>query len=363
MDARRELNNDALAIQRRFVARQEEQNHFRIAFRQILHGNPDSHLVTENLKLFLLNAQGGWGKSTLLNRFIRICAEEDPSFDALVIKIDWELYKVDKELDEVDKAITVMDILHDALTPEYESYFKEFRDKRKRHSEIIKERIEASKEFESMVDLTSDIVALVSPVGGSLVKPAFKTIARTAVPIIAEQRRKFSEWFRRRLNPDDYDLFDDPRGQLSRYFVNAFLKITGDRPLILMLDTAEHLLHVKWIHSGFIKYALPTSDRLLVIIAGRIPEEVRSSIRDNIRDEYIYKSDLENFSRLDIEDYLRLCNEDSNQEIPPSIINFIYEKTKGIPLAVDVIGNALSKGYNLPQIFGDKPEKSGYRFR
>ncbi len=195
MDARKEVNQEALAIQGRFVARQEEQPHFREAFRQILHTRPDTSPTHQSQRLFLLNAQGEWGKSTLLNHFIRICSEEDPSFKSLVIKIDWELYKVDKELDEVDKAIKVMNILHDALTPEYEVHFKEYRANRERLAKISQEEDKASQEFNSWLDLTSDVVNLALPVGYSLVKPAFKTIAQTAVSVIAEQRKSLASGF------------------------------------------------------------------------------------------------------------------------------------------------------------------------
>jgi tetratricopeptide (TPR) repeat protein len=351
MDARKEVNRQALAVQRRFVARREEQQHFREAFRQILHARSDIDLTQQNKRLFLINAQGGWGKTTLLDRFIQICFEEDPSFKSLVIKIDWELYRVDKELDEVDKAIKVMDILYDELTPEYENYFREYRAKRERHAEILQERDRASKEFDGWLDLTADVVELASPVSSPLIKPAIKTIVQTVVPVIAEQRKKFSDWFRRRLRPDDYDLYDDPKGHLSRLFVKALLKAAQKRPLVLMFDTSEHLLHVKWVYSGLIKYTIPDSYQLLLVIAGRIPKEILMYIRNNIRDSYIYKSDLDAFSRIDVEDYLRLCVGET--DIPPNVIDFIHEKTKGIPLAVDVVGNAFTRGYDLPQAFGE----------
>ncbi len=97
-----------------------------------------------------------------------------------------------------------------------------------------------------------------------------------------------------------------------------------------------------------------------MVIAGRIPEEIRASIRNNIRDAYIYKSDLDTFSRFDIEDYLRLCiGDDSQVDIPSTVVDFIHEKTKGTPLAVDVVGNAFAKGYDLhdlQQVFGDGAE-------
>lgn len=352
MDARKEVNQQALAVQRRFVARREEQERFREALRQMLHARSDTDLTQQNKRLFLINAQGGWGKTTLLDRFIQICREEDSSFKSLVIKIDWELYKVDKKLDEVDKAIKVMDILYDNLTPEYENYFREYRAKRERQAEILQERDRASKEFfDGLLDLTADIVEQALPVSSQLSKPAFKTIVQTAVPVIAEQRKKLNDWFRRRLRPDDYDLYDDPKGQLSRLFVKALLKAVEKRPLVLMFDTSEHLLHVKWISSGLIKYTIPESNRLLLVIAGRIPEEILMSMRNNIRDTYIYKSDLDAFSRIDVEDYLRLCV--GKTDIPPNVIDFIHEKTKGIPLAVDVIGSAFTKGYDLSQAFGE----------
>ena len=119
--------------------------------------------------------------------------------------MDWDDYKIDEDLEEPDKAIKAMDVLYDAFMPEYDGHFKEYRAKRERHEQITQDKAQAIQEFDGWVDLASHLVATTP--AGSLGKTAVEAIARTAVPAIREQYKRFSEWFRRKLHPEDYDLY------------------------------------------------------------------------------------------------------------------------------------------------------------
>lgn len=346
MDAREKTNLEFLSVQNKFIARRKEQDTFRASLRHILKTQSNTSSLTQPVsRLFLLNGPGGLGKTTLLNCFIQICREEDPASKSLVIKVDWDDYKIDENLEEPDKAIKAMDVLYDAFMPEYDSYFKEFRAKRERHEQISQEKAQAIQEFDGWVDFASELVAATP--AGSLGKTAVKAIAKTAVPAIQEQYRRFSEWFRHKLHPEDYDLYDDPKGQLSRLFVKGLLKVASDRPLVLMLDTAEHVLHVQWLRTGLTKYTLPETERLLLVIAGRISDPFQTSIRDTIPDSFIYRSDLATFRKFDIIDYLKVClGYESEETIPSGLVDFILQTTQGMPLAVDSVVTALSRGYD-----------------
>ncbi len=281
MDAREKTNLEFLSVQNKFIARRNELDNFRSSLRHVLMIQPNTSSLTQPApRLFLLNGPGGLGKTTLLNRFIQICREEDPALKSLVIKVDWDDYKIDEDLEESDKAIKAK-------------------------------------------------------------------IAKIAVPAIQEQYKRFSEWFRRKLHREDYDLYDDPKGQLSRILVQALLKVASDRPLILMLDTAEHVLHVQWLRTGLTKYTLPETERLLLVFAGRISDPFQTSIRDTVPDSFIYRSDLATFRKFDIIDYLKVCLDYVSEDtIPRGLVDFILQTTQGMPLAVDSVVTALSRGYD-----------------
>src|SRR6266702_4048590 len=346
MDAREKTNLEFLSVQNKFIARRNEQDNFRASLRHVLKAQSNTSSFTQPVpRLFLLNGIGGLGKTTLLNRFIQICRDEDPTSKSLVIKVDWVDNKIDEGLEESDKAIKAMDVLYDAFTPEYDAYFKEYRAKRERHEQISQEKAQAIQEFDGWVALASDLVAATP--AGPLGKTAVKAIAKTAVPAIQEQYRRFSEWFRRKLHPEDYDLYDDPKGQLSRLLVQALLKVARERPLVLMLDTAEYVLHVQWLRTGLTKYTLTETERLLLVIAGRISDPFQISIRDTIPDSFIYRSDLATFRKFDIIDYLKVClGYESEEAIPIGLVDFILQTTQGLPLAVDSVVTALSRGYD-----------------
>src|SRR6266496_2691069 len=346
MDVRKKLSAESFLMQKKFISRQNEQKVFAESFQYVLSKQntslPSSRSVS---RLFLVNGQGGLGKTTLLSRFIQICRDVDQTLEALVVKIDWSEYQIDEGLEEVEKAVKVMDVLHDILTPKYDPYFKEYRAKRERHEQISQEKAQAIPEFDGWVDFTSDLVAATP--AGPLGKAAFKAIAKTAVPEILEQRRRFSDWFRRKLHPEDYDLYDDPKGQLSRLFVQALLEITHERPLVLLFDTAEHVLHVHWLRTGLIKYTIPETERILLVIAGRITDPERMSIRDAIPDSFIYSTNLDTFSKFDITHYLKVCQDyKSENDVSSKLVDFVQQTTHGVPLAVDLVVTALSKGYD-----------------
>jgi hypothetical protein len=61
-----------------FVGRQSEQQRFRTTLRQLnsLHDTTDDDIVDEYAQIFLVVAEGGMGKSTLLRRFEVMVKEE-----------------------------------------------------------------------------------------------------------------------------------------------------------------------------------------------------------------------------------------------------------------------------------------------
>ena len=80
MDAREKTNLEYLSVQNKFIASSNELDNFRLSFRHVLKIQPNASSLTQPApRLFLLNGPGGLGKTTLLNRFIQICREEDPT--------------------------------------------------------------------------------------------------------------------------------------------------------------------------------------------------------------------------------------------------------------------------------------------
>jgi tetratricopeptide (TPR) repeat protein len=346
-DARATLEQDSSDVLRHFVGRREEQERFKRSF-QRLTGKEMAVGGTE--RLFIFHAEGGFGKSTLLNRLLKLGSEDDPASEVTVVKIDWERDKLPKHASEVEKALRAMDVLCRKLSPFYGHIFDRYRALRRRHAELTDEQERASQEYDwqaGVVDAphaTSDVELN----SGSLHSSTYEVTAR----LVSEERTKFRNWFRRKLHDNDFALYDDPKGQLSRAFVSGLILATQSRPLVLMFDTVEFLLHLNWSFSGLIKHTVPETDRLILVLAGRIPDGVHVAIRNTIRDSLIFESNLKPFSELDVADYLK--SKGLFREGPQGVglARFVWEKSgKGIPLAVDAIVNALANGYDLENVF------------
>ena len=365
MDIRKNIDLDIAKVQKKFIARKDEQDKFRSILKDLLNKSNE-----DNKRLFLINGEGGFGKTTLINKFIQICNEEDPKKNSLVVKIDWELFKIENKLSEPEKAIKMMDVIHDIFTPTYDNYFKNYRIKRKQHDKLNQAKSNSVPEFEKVINQTTNAMKTIAKLSDpsdigcidstAQVAQSVAPIIQTFTPYLEDQTKKFNEWFKRKIKPDDYDLYDDPKGQLSKLIVKAILSVSNEKPLVLLFDTVEHILHINWFRSGLIKYAVPENRSILFVVAGKIPSENLAAFRNTIRDDYIQKSDLSTFSRFDIEDYVELRSKHLSDNMESYKFARLIEKvTFGIPLAVDTVLTALLDGYNI-NIFKNEDYESKF---
>src|SRR5258708_8209854 len=97
MDARTNVTIESSLILKKFISREKEQKAFVEAFRHIVNRQlntppPSSHSVS---RLFLVNGQGGLGKTSLLSRFIQICRDVDQTSEPLVLTITYSHNQID----------------------------------------------------------------------------------------------------------------------------------------------------------------------------------------------------------------------------------------------------------------------------
>src|ERR1041384_7091122 len=98
----------------RFVGRFAEQQMFRTTLRQLaaLRERGDDELTDDELsyaQIFLVAAEGGMGKTTLLRRFAAIVEENKEGAGAKALYLDWERHAPIADPDKL------MRVLHDAL--------------------------------------------------------------------------------------------------------------------------------------------------------------------------------------------------------------------------------------------------------
>lgn len=317
-----------------FVARKKEQEQFKKTLHYLL--NISSNQVEPTL--LIINSNGGMGKSSLINQFQLIAKEEELEINPkpLIIKIDWDDHNISKNLPEQDKAIKLMDLITFYFPNEYQQYFSEYQQTRDQYTDILKRKAEYQQN-QNPSNLTDESLKIDS----------------NFLQKINQEKDAFNRDFRNKLSSEEQLIFDDPKCCLSRLFVNSLLTLSSKHPLVLLLDTVETILDIKYLYSGLIKYTIPRSKNILLVLAGRISREVETSIRNTLEDIYLYKAELETFSVFDIKDYFIQRFNQSEESISESFVKKLYEITDGIPIAVEMIATAFAQDEQSLNSFQD----------
>ncbi len=177
----------------RFVGRHAEQQLFRATLRQLaaLRGRPDAQLTDDDLsyaQIFLVAAEGGMGKSTLLRRFAEIVREDADGAGALALYLDWERHPL------IGSPDRIMDVLHQELCAAgFEGELQPYRDAQVRRAEAQRKAADAEEKYRS----------LMHGAGGP------------------EELRAFIQ---KKLAPDEWKLYDDAEA-LTEPFMEALNRI------------------------------------------------------------------------------------------------------------------------------------------
>jgi hypothetical protein len=308
----------------RFVGRFAEQQLFRATLRELaaLHDRGDEQLTDDELsyaQIFLIAAEGGMGKTTLLRRFAAIVEENIEGAGAQALYLDWERHAPIADPDKL------MRVLHDALCAAgFEREMQPYRDTIARRGAAQKKAADAEEKYKSLASFGGKAAQLASGglLDGELVAEGIHAGARG----LADLR----EFIRKKLDPDEWKLYDDPDA-VTEMFMDALNSIaTPKQPLALLLDTYELADRFdSWLR----KRALPQSNpRLIWALAGREGQPFIRRYEDEFGATLIGRILLDTFARPDIVAYLQQCGIATPDD---ELIDRLQALSRGIPLALE----------------------------
>ena len=310
-----------------FIGRADELYEFRTALKALIH----PELVMQSRRVFLLDGQGGWGKSTLLSRYVDICDEEKEHI--FWIYIDWERADIE--------AYRSTSMMMDHLAGQFENKYRD----ELIHFQNFRTFQKAVAEQRGQVATTVDTLS-----------SQFKGQMQNEV--------EFERFLSNRLSLRELDIFR-PQLKLSKAFVSDLLEIVKVRPVVFLFDTWEVVRQYadQWLRTGLLQHCLTHRDlghRFLFVIAGRwMSEEDRAIYFDDIR-RYthargVYYRALDKFTPGDIQQYFQ-GHPKIKQSISDEAAIKVREITLGIPLAVEIVGSMAEPEKNITQFLAELEE-------
>ncbi len=363
----------------KMVGRIDQQRDFANALSTILKGE-----LSNSKQIFLLYGEGGMGKTTLIERFEAICEDFSKRYDIEIVHLNFEDHK-----GKIRSSIDIMDILVGKLKPRYTATFKDYERIWQMVSETrekvsnLKVRFTQMNNPQSAPDLIdiqigsnpqgnlvgkdikqSKDTVFVAP-GGVYQKLASKDIPENeALKSLSTQldqgKRDFEIWLRANLTSEEWRVYENPQRELSEAFVAGVIGILDQNPVcVFLLDTYELVgkEFTTWVRDGLVYQTIDHTGKVIFAIAGRY--NIAPSYGDKFSGEFLYPVELNKLYRTDIEEYLHIkldlassLSEDQFERL----VDFVNDTSKGVPIAVEGIANALNKGieiHNVKQYFGD----------
>ncbi|MCK6567788.1 MAG: ATP-binding protein [Anaerolineales bacterium] len=331
-----------IAEQRGFVGRRAEQMAFRTALLNLLDIHRGSHSEDELLfkQIFLLHGVGGMGKTTLLNRLEEICKEVAEN-EITVVKVDWEEFK----RSPVGSTTEIMEIVLGRVPSEFTNELRKFKDIREQRNKVRITTETARKEYTEPVATFAEVVSTLTATG-SLGKKIIEETVHLGAKGLSEAMDKFDDYLQLRLTAQEFALYKNPQLEMSRAFVDSINSISERKPLVLMFDTYELIdRYDSWVRE-VIKRSSP---KILFLIAGR--HDHKKSYSDIFPEELIYATQLESFSKHDIKDYLDSYHWEQKTIVTDELLDTIDHISRGVPLAVKAIAEAINRGKEIDTIF------------
>lgn len=252
-------------------------------------------------QIFLLRGEGGIGKSTLLGQFVQICQRYEEGIRW--IYIDWESSGVDS----TGGTVEMMHRFVDLFRQRYGAEFSHFELVAHKQIQVMKRAREIRHESNSLPQVDLEMLLKES------------------------------------LSRADFQLYKNPQTNLSKAFVLDLRQLAEQKPIVLFLDTYEVVLNFadEWVRNGLIQFCLRdpnVGQKFLVVIAGRISEEIEVMYRDDIERRFslegaLYRKIVDRFTPGEIQEYLEQV---LDAEIDEELAGKLYQITHGIPLAVHV---------------------------
>jgi len=295
-----------------FVGRENELEQFRQTMRKL----QEEHTKKEPYaNAILVYGVGGMGKTFLCRKFIDIIETEFPSI--LPIYIDWDMCKNRGSTFTPEE---LLDILHRELNAHFPKEMKPYLGAKK---DIKKEQEKIERLLEQK-------------------RQSLDTVSQTAAEVTSEITG----------NKHLGTLVKTGLGLMGKAFSALDEKFLKEKPVILLLDTCELIVHVEeWLTDRYLIPLLEENPNFVLVFSGRYNPYTQRTIEIDghtldirgMADRMSYppqRIDMQLFSRKDIEKYLK---EMGFQEVHDQIIDFVQSFSRGVPYAVDLLTNALER--------------------
>ncbi|MDO4718435.1 MAG: AAA family ATPase [Propionibacteriaceae bacterium] len=348
-----------------FLARTDEINRFKLALEEVTASTQDGDWST----VILVHGLGGIGKSSLLRRLAEEVAEPTG-----LVWLDFEDERRDNEPAYGGEAgpglLAVFNSIQRACLEELgrhgdrraaESCFADFRKAVGQLSALQNRAVmaldEAKREGtakDKVAVLEKSVLAL-----GSLLTGEPFTVAAAAVGALsaAGQAALTRQGWRTRLlgtsrlNASDYELVTDPHHRLATLFGEAIAEISGLRPLVIMLDTAE----IVQAHLGWLRVAISAAGgRVMWVIGIRLEQETSAepsspiaTLVQQVPESRLRLMPLTRFDAHTVRSYLvrRIPDLELDEQEHARVIEF----TRGLPLAVSLVARLIEDGLSVAE--------------
>ena len=315
----------------------------------------------------VVHGLGGIGKSTLLRRLRELVSDPDAA-----VWVDFEeerkrqpqLFRGDlgpglrTVLDAVMRAcVEALESLGDRELAE--NAFDAYRADVVRLPHMLDQAQSALTEAQQTSRLTKEdisaveksVVALGSLVAG---QPLTLPLGAAAGAAMGQSALSHAGWWRRllggsKVEAHDYELLTDPQGALARTFGDALAECSQLRPLLVFLDTSELVLHLMpWLRVAMRR----SGGRALWVIGMRVESEATASgeseISTFVREVPNDRLRLMALTRFDDHTVrLYLAARLPDQDFTDDDVREVSDFTRGLPLAVSLVADLLSRGAGL----------------
>ncbi|WP_433828284.1 tetratricopeptide repeat protein [Actinoplanes sp. CA-015351] len=329
-----------------FLAREDEQDRFV----SVLKHAQDRQDLDEGY-LLVVHGHGGIGKTELLRRFREIVRGQvrhaGISNRFHLVEVDWNEHRRERHADYVSWAAgppawVALDALYDSLRDEVTGWrarrrvTRAFADYRERATKL-KEEQPVAPEPSLLPDIVGAAIGGLAPIAG--VEAASEPLTRVAATVTHQAQERFQRRGRR------YETVTEDEA-LVRAFATGLKQVSRRRPIVLILDTAEILGDIR---RRLITAVRRSGGRTVWVWGIRLEDEANAAedseittLRRSMDNARLRLVPLSRFDDRTIQRYLQARLPDA--EISAETVRDVAALTHGIPLAVQLAADLLSKG-------------------
>jgi len=348
-----------------FVGRVRELQEFRTSVRYLLGHELPPSTNTLYPHIFLPHGEGGMGKSALLRRFVRVACDEGlPAENIILVDLDYKRYANVEALAQ---------LLAQAIRQKHSEIDNRYQQARKRRELLTPRYHDLERQWArweslrgiDMDDLDTLLHAhrrtlvqteIQQAKFGSAYEPVYlaaqadeATHELAALLAFREDRGhvppSFDELIQREFGPDAM-LFQQGSG-LGQALAEDLYELAEAAPVLLAIDTYERAdCFDDWLRTTILAQS---SDRMLTVIAGR--NRLDAAYRRTFSGPFTnlirsYNLNDQPFEAGEIRDYL-MHRLKLLEEPPQTLVDQVQSISRGIPMALEALGDQLAANGNL----------------